>query len=60
MTTSFSIAGLIRRAAFRLKDRRDRRVLSALDDHILKDIGIHRSEIESVLRHRDRHIAARR
>jgi uncharacterized protein YjiS (DUF1127 family) len=29
--------------------------LQALDDHILKDIGIHRSQIESVVRHTDRY-----
>ena len=29
--------------------------LQALDDHMLKDIGIHRSQIESVVRHADRY-----
>jgi uncharacterized protein YjiS (DUF1127 family) len=28
--------------------------LEALDDHMLKDIGIHRCQIESIARHRDR------
>jgi uncharacterized protein YjiS (DUF1127 family) len=40
--------------------RRTRRIrstitrLEALDDHILKDIGINRCQIEGIARHRDR------
>jgi uncharacterized protein YjiS (DUF1127 family) len=60
MTATTSYAGEVRVLGSRLVEwfrswRRARRTylaLSELDDHTLKDIGLHRSEIASVARHR--------
>jgi uncharacterized protein YjiS (DUF1127 family) len=34
-----------------LRVRRDMRQLEAMDDHMLKDIGVHRCELEDGVRH---------
>jgi uncharacterized protein YjiS (DUF1127 family) len=53
-----SIASLIGRFRSRLRDRRDRRLaiaeLQAFDDRSLQDIGISRSDIAYIVRHRNR------
>jgi uncharacterized protein YjiS (DUF1127 family) len=49
------LAWLIAGIANELRIRRDMRQLAAMDDHMLKDIGLRRSEIEYCVRYgRDR------
>ena len=49
------LAWLIGAIAHELRIRRDMRLLAAMDDHMLKDIGLRRSEIEYCVRYgRDR------
>jgi uncharacterized protein YjiS (DUF1127 family) len=45
------LAGLIAAIANELRTRRDMRQLAAMDDHMLKDIGLCRCEIESCVRY---------
>jgi uncharacterized protein YjiS (DUF1127 family) len=45
------LAWLIAALANELRVRRDMRQLAAMDDHMLKDIGLHRCEIEDCVRH---------
>jgi uncharacterized protein YjiS (DUF1127 family) len=55
---SATIAYLVIRVWSRVSRARRTRLtvtrLEALDDHMLKDIGVHRCQIESIARHRDR------
>jgi uncharacterized protein YjiS (DUF1127 family) len=44
-------AWLIAAIANELRVRRDMRQLAAMDDHMLKDIGLHRCELEDGVRH---------
>jgi uncharacterized protein YjiS (DUF1127 family) len=44
-------ARLIGAIAHELRIRRDMRQLAAMDDYMLKDIGLHRSEIEHCVRY---------
>ncbi len=44
----------------RREEQRAIRHLQALDDHLLRDIGIHRSEIASVVSGRERDLTRRR
>jgi uncharacterized protein YjiS (DUF1127 family) len=48
---SRGIAWLIAALANELRVRRDMRQLAAMDNHMLKDIGLHRCEIEDSVRH---------
>jgi uncharacterized protein YjiS (DUF1127 family) len=45
------LAWLIAALVNELRVRRDMRQLAAMDDHMLKDIGLHRCEIEDCVRH---------
>lgn len=45
------LAWLIAAIAHELRIRRDMRQLAAMDDHMLKDIGLHRGEIEHCVRY---------
>ena len=55
MTTTTQISrsgfGWMRQITNFYRVRRDQRILSRFDDHLLKDIGLHRSEIASAVRH---------
>ena len=44
-------AWLMAAIANELRVRRDMRQLAAMDDHMLKDIGLHRCELEDGVRH---------
>ena len=46
-----SLAWLVAAIAHELHIRRDMRQLAAMDDHMLKDIGLHRCELEDGVRH---------
>jgi uncharacterized protein YjiS (DUF1127 family) len=46
-----SLAWLVAAIAHELRIRRDMRQLAAMDDHMLKDIGLCRCEIESCARY---------
>jgi uncharacterized protein YjiS (DUF1127 family) len=46
-----ALAWLIGVIANELRMRRDMRQLAAMDDHMLKDIGLHRCEIGACVRH---------
>jgi uncharacterized protein YjiS (DUF1127 family) len=45
------LARLIAAIAHELRMRRDMRQLAAMDDYMLKDIGLHRSQIEHCVRY---------
>jgi uncharacterized protein YjiS (DUF1127 family) len=45
------LAWLIAAITHELRIRRDMRQLAAMDDHMLKDIGLHRAEIEHCVRY---------
>jgi uncharacterized protein YjiS (DUF1127 family) len=49
--TARGLAWLITAIGNELRIRRDMRQLAAMDDHTLKDIGLHRCEIEDGVRH---------
>jgi len=48
------IASIGRRYAERRRQRRAYHELSALDDRMLKDLGVHRSQIGTIVRGTDR------
>jgi uncharacterized protein YjiS (DUF1127 family) len=50
-----AVAGVWSSVRFEWQVRRTMTELDRLDDRMLKDIGLHRSQIESVARHRDRY-----
>jgi uncharacterized protein YjiS (DUF1127 family) len=54
---SAKVAASVARFWSRMRQERETRLtmtqLEALDDHTLKDIGLHRSQVESVVRHRE-------
>jgi uncharacterized protein YjiS (DUF1127 family) len=50
-TAARCLAWLIAAIADELRARRDMRQLAAMDDHMLKDIGLHRCQIEHRVRY---------
>jgi uncharacterized protein YjiS (DUF1127 family) len=54
---SAKVVASVARFWSKMRDERETRLtmtkLEALDDHMLKDIGLHRSQVESIVRHRE-------